>query len=60
MLSMGMRKSNGQIRLCFTCTKCKKQQVTDFRFHPTCKKCSSTTSKLSKREIEKKKKEENS
>jgi hypothetical protein len=60
MLTMGLKKTNGQKVLCFTCTQCKKKEVIDFRFHPMCKKCNKTNTKLRKRELEKKKKEENS
>jgi len=60
MLSMGIKKSNGQMKLCFTCSQCKRKEIVDFRFHPICQKCKKTNTKLAKREIEKKKKEENS
>ena len=54
-----MKKANGQMKLCFTCTQCKIQEVIDFRFYPICKKCNKTNTKMRKREVEKKKKEEN-
>lgn len=60
MLSMGMKNSRGQMVLCFTCTQCKKREVIDFRFYPICKKCNKINTKMRKREVEKKKKEENS
>lgn len=56
MVTMGIKKANGQKVLCFTCVQCKKKEVVDFRQYPLCKKCDKTNAKLAKRG----KKEENS
>ena len=60
MGKMGLRNEKNQMILIFTCRQCNKVQVEDFRYYPICKKCYKTNTKLAKREIEKKKKEENS
>lgn len=60
MSKMGIYKANGKKVVCFSCAQCNKQQQIDFRYYPICKKCKKTNVKLAKREVEKRKKEENS
>ena len=60
MSAMGLKNRKGQMILCFTCKQCRQQEIVDFRAYPICKKCNKINTKLAKREIEKKKKEENS
>lgn len=57
MSSMGIKKNNGQLLLCFTCVQCKKHEIVDFRHYPVCKSCDKFNNKDYVKAIDKAKKD---